>query len=133
MIFWFCHSFCAYWLAFFCKEENPSHFLPPTSLFLSFFWCHCLMDNFCILSSASIINLLAQIILKLDSGSPHYQLLYFFDSFTEIYLKHSKHHMFKVHRTSLAVQWLRLHTSKAVGAGLIPDQGTKIPHAWPKK
>jgi len=42
------------------------------------------MDNFCILSSASIINLLAQIILKLDSGSPHYQLLYFFDSFTEI-------------------------------------------------
>ena len=35
--------------------------------------------------------------------------------------------------TSLAVQWLRLHTSKAAGAGLIPDQGTKIPHAWPKK
>ena len=31
--------------------------------------------------------------------------------------------------TSLAVQRLRLHTSKAGGAGLIPGQGTKIPHA----
>ena len=34
--------------------------------------------------------------------------------------------------TSLAVQWLRL-PSNAGGTGLIPDQGTKIPHAsWPK-
>ena len=31
--------------------------------------------------------------------------------------------------TSLVVQWLRLHTSNAGGAGLIPGQGTKIPHA----
>ena len=31
--------------------------------------------------------------------------------------------------TSLAVQWLRLHTSTAVGTGLIPGWGTKIPHA----
>ena len=31
--------------------------------------------------------------------------------------------------TSLAVQWLRLSTSIAGGAGLIPGQGTKIPHA----
>ena len=31
--------------------------------------------------------------------------------------------------TSLAVQWLRLHTSTAGGTGLIPGQGTKIPHA----
>ena len=28
--------------------------------------------------------------------------------------------------TSLAVQWLRLHTSNARGTGLIPGQGTKI-------
>ena len=27
------------------------------------------------------------------------------------------------------VQWLRLCTSHAEGAGLIPGQGTKIPHA----
>ena len=31
--------------------------------------------------------------------------------------------------TSLAVQWLRLCTSNAGGAGSIPSQGTKIPHA----
>ena len=35
----------------------------------------------------------------------------------------------KEERTSLAVQWLRLHTSNAGGAGLIPGRGTKIPHA----
>ena len=29
--------------------------------------------------------------------------------------------------TSLAVQWLRLHTSTAGGAGSIPGLGTKIP------
>lgn len=27
------------------------------------------------------------------------------------------------------VQWLRLHTSTVVGVGLIPFQGTMIPHA----
>ena len=32
-------------------------------------------------------------------------------------------------RTSLAVQWLRLHTCNAGVAGSIPGQGTKIPHA----
>ena len=31
--------------------------------------------------------------------------------------------------SSLAVQWLRLRASTAGGAGLIPGQGTKIPHA----
>ena len=31
--------------------------------------------------------------------------------------------------TSLAVQRLKLRTSNAGGAGLIPGQGTKIPHA----
>ena len=31
--------------------------------------------------------------------------------------------------TSLAVQWLRLCASTAVGAGSIPGQGTKSPHA----
>ena len=31
--------------------------------------------------------------------------------------------------TPLAVQWLRLHTSNAGGAGSIPGQGAKIPHA----
>ena len=31
--------------------------------------------------------------------------------------------------SSLPVQWLRLHTSNAEGAGLIPGQGTQIPHA----
>ena len=31
------------------------------------------------------------------------------------------------------VQWLRLFASNAGGTGLIPDQGTKIPHGlWPK-
>ena len=35
----------------------------------------------------------------------------------------------KVHRTSLAAQWLRLCASTAEGVGLIPDQGTKIPQA----
>ena len=34
-----------------------------------------------------------------------------------------------VHGTSLAVQWLRLHTSTAAGMGSILGQGTKIPHA----
>ena len=34
-----------------------------------------------------------------------------------------------VYLTSLVVQWLRLHTSKAGGAVVIPGQGTKIPHA----
>ena len=32
-------------------------------------------------------------------------------------------------RTSLAVQWLRLHASTAGGMGSIPGQGTKIPQA----
>ena len=31
--------------------------------------------------------------------------------------------------TSLVVQWLRLHASNARNVGLIPGQGTKIPHA----
>ena len=35
--------------------------------------------------------------------------------------------------TSLAVQQLRLHASNVGGAGLIPGQGTKIPHAVAKK
>ena len=30
--------------------------------------------------------------------------------------------------TSLAVQWLILHVPNAGGVGLIPGQGTKIPH-----
>ena len=30
--------------------------------------------------------------------------------------------------TSLVVQWLRLHSLSAEGTGLIPSQGTKIPH-----
>ena len=30
--------------------------------------------------------------------------------------------------TSLALQWLRLHVSTAVGMGSIPGWGTKIPH-----
>ena len=32
-------------------------------------------------------------------------------------------------RASLAVQWLRLHTSPAGCAGSIPSQETKVPHA----
>ena len=35
--------------------------------------------------------------------------------------------------TSLVVQGLRLHASKAVGIGSIPSQGTKIPHAVQQK
>ena len=36
--------------------------------------------------------------------------------------------------TSLAVQWLRLHTSNAGGVGSIPGQENTIPHAtvWQK-
>ena len=30
---------------------------------------------------------------------------------------------------SLMIEWLRLHASNAGGAGSIPGQGTKIPHA----
>ena len=33
----------------------------------------------------------------------------------------------------LVVQWVRLHASNAAGAGLIPGQGTKIPHALSQK
>ena len=32
-------------------------------------------------------------------------------------------------RTSLAVQWLRLHASNVGGIDLTPNQETKIPHA----
>ena len=32
-------------------------------------------------------------------------------------------------KTSLVVQWLRLHTPNAGGMNLIPGQKTKIPHA----
>ena len=35
----------------------------------------------------------------------------------------------KMSLTSLAVQWLRLHTLSAGGTGLMPGWGTKIPHA----
>ena len=36
--------------------------------------------------------------------------------------------------TSLVVQWLKTSPSNTGGAGLIPGQGAKIPHAsWPKK
>ena len=36
--------------------------------------------------------------------------------------------------TPLVVQWLSLCAPSAGGMGLIPGQGTKIPHvAWPKK
>ena len=38
----------------------------------------------------------------------------------------------KVGATSLAVQWLRLHTSTAGGIDSIPGKGTKIA-AWQKK
>ena len=35
----------------------------------------------------------------------------------------------KKKKTSLAVQWLRLHASNTGVQGLIPDWGTRIPHA----
>ena len=38
-------------------------------------------------------------------------------------------HWQKKKKTSLAVQWLRLHASNAGVQGLIPDWGTRIPHA----
>ena len=31
-------------------------------------------------------------------------------------------------KTTLVVQWLRLHVSNAGGLDLLPGQGTKIPH-----
>ena len=40
-----------------------------------------------------------------------------------------KEKKFKVFtETVLAVQWLRLHAPNTGGMGLIPSQGTKIPH-----
>ena len=36
-------------------------------------------------------------------------------------------------RTSLVVQWLRLHTSNAGGTVSIPDEGNKIPKGLGKK
>ena len=36
-------------------------------------------------------------------------------------------------RTSLVIHWLRLLASNAGVAGLIPGQGTKIPHATARK
>ena len=40
----------------------------------------------------------------------------------------------KLFRISLVVQWLRHRISNAWGAGLIPEQGTKILHVlWPPK
>ena len=42
--------------------------------------------------------------------------------------------MFLLDGASLVVQWLKLYHSNAGGTGLIPSQGTKIPHAtWPEK
>ena len=38
-------------------------------------------------------------------------------------------HIKKTHRTSLEIQWLKLHVSTAGGMGLIPGLETKIPHA----
>ena len=37
--------------------------------------------------------------------------------------------LFKSQGTSLVVQWLRRQTPNAVGMGLIPSWGTKIPYA----
>ena len=39
------------------------------------------------------------------------------------------------HETSLVVQWLRLHASKAGDVGSIAGRGNEIPHAmrWDKK
>ena len=37
--------------------------------------------------------------------------------------------LWKILGTSLVIQWLRLFTSTAGGAGSIPGQGTKILHA----
>ena len=54
------------------------------------------------------------------------------DSHEERFLSHSFSRVSL--RTSLVVQWLRLCASNAGYAGLIPGQGTKIPHAvWQKK
>ena len=41
----------------------------------------------------------------------------------------STYEVIKHCRTSLVVQWLRLHASNARDTGLIPGQETKIPHA----
>ena len=46
--------------------------------------------------------------------------------FFSIYIKLPK---LRVFGTSLVVQWLRLCASPPGGAGLIPGQGTKVPHA----
>ena len=47
-----------------------------------------------------------------------------------VHFKHFKNFSW----TSLEVQWLRLCTSISGGVGLIPGQGTGVPHAvWPKR
>ena len=38
-------------------------------------------------------------------------------------------YQYHINQTSLVGQWLRLCASIAGGMDLIPDQGTKIPHA----
>ena len=52
---------------------------------------------------------------------------------TAVRYHHTPFRMIKMKHsgTSLAVQWLRLHTPNAVGTGLIPGRGAKIPHATP--
>ena len=47
-----------------------------------------------------------------------------------VHFKHFKNFSW----TSLEVQWLRLCTSISGGVGVIPGQGTRVPHAmWPKR
>ena len=47
-----------------------------------------------------------------------------------VHFKHFKNFSW----TSPEVQWLRLCTSTSGGVGLIPGQGTRVPHAmWPKR
>ena len=53
----------------------------------------------------------------------------------QVYLKYViELESYFIEGTSLAVQWLRLHTFTAGGMGSIPNQGTKILHsAQPNK
>ena len=66
-----------------------------------------------------------------NPGLPYCRRVLYQLSHREALLKGDKILIWKMSSlgTSLVVQWLRLWTSTAGGAGSIPSQGTKIPHA----
>ena len=74
----------------------------------------------------SELRIYAPRILKLQDSALWFEILKLFS------VQYNCVHMLtkrQVLGASLMVQWLILHVSNAGGVGLIPDRGTKIPHA----